>query len=183
MYVPNSVQSGRIGHIVPTFFGFFFWLISCYVKAPENFYDSYRLTNQPTGVGARDTWVSKTEDSSLYHLVFHLLLNHISRLVHLFTFLQTYCGKVQEIHVTHPKELYKTYETWEFASYSVDRSLVLNIAKGTTDPRVEFVSQVPTQILIKFHLLNLVQTSTKKSQPNISTKLKLQLSSRISTKI
>ena len=30
-----------------------------------------------------------------------------------------------------------------------------NIAKGTTDPRVEFLSQVQTQILIKFHLQNL----------------------------
>jgi len=51
-----------------------------------------------------------------------------------------------------------------------------NIAKGTTDPRVEFISQVLTQILMKFHLLNLVQPSTKKSQTNISisTKLKLQ---------
>ena len=30
-----------------------------------------------------------------------------------------------------------------------------NIAKGTTDPRVEFILQVLTQILIKFHLQNL----------------------------
>ena len=53
---------------------------------------------------------------------------------------------------------------------------IINIAKGTTDPRVEFISQVLTQILMKFHLLNLVQPSTKKSQTNISisTKLKLQ---------
>ena len=43
-----------------------------------------------------------------------------------------------------------------------------NIAKGTTDPRVEFISQVQTQILIKFHLQNLDQASTSKSQPNIS---------------
>ena len=34
-----------------------------------------------------------------------------------------------------------------------------NIAKGTTDPRVEFISQVQTQILIKFHLQNLNQAS------------------------
>ena len=43
----------------------------------------------------------------------------------------------------------------------------LNIAKGTTDPRVEFISQVQTQILIKFHFQNLDQASTSKSQPNI----------------
>ena len=39
----------------------------------------------------------------------------------------------------------------------------VNIAKGTTDPRVEFTSQVLTQILTKFHLQNLDQTSTSKS--------------------
>ena len=52
----------------------------------------------------------------------------------------------------------------------------INIAKGTTDPRVEFISQVLTQILIKFHLQNLEQVSTSKSQPtmNISTKVKLK---------
>ena len=51
-----------------------------------------------------------------------------------------------------------------------------NIAKGTTDPRVEFISQVQTQILIKFHLQNLELVSTSKSQPNINiyTKVKLQ---------
>ena len=38
------------------------------------------------------------------------------------------------------------------------RVAILNIAKGTTDPRIEFISQVPTQILIKFHLANLQQT-------------------------
>ena len=46
-----------------------------------------------------------------------------------------------------------------------------NIAKGTTDPRVEFslpkFKQVQTQILIKFHLQNLEQTSISKSQLNI----------------
>ena len=35
-----------------------------------------------------------------------------------------------------------------------------NIAKGTTDPRVEFIAQLQTQILIKFHLQNLDQDST-----------------------
>ena len=51
----------------------------------------------------------------------------------------------------------------------------LNIAKGTTDPRVEFISQVQTQILIKFHLQNLDQASTSKSQPNISLSIELKL--------
>ena len=36
-----------------------------------------------------------------------------------------------------------------------DKALGSNIAKGTTDPRVEFILQVLTQILIKFHLQNL----------------------------
>ena len=36
----------------------------------------------------------------------------------------------------------------------------INIAKGTTDPRVEFIPAVQTQILIKFHLQNLDQAST-----------------------
>ena len=47
-----------------------------------------------------------------------------------------------------------------------------NIAKGTTDPRVEFLSQVQKQILIKFHL---DQASTSKSQPNTSLSIKLKL--------
>ena len=49
-----------------------------------------------------------------------------------------------------------------------------NIAKGTTDPRVEFISQVQTKILIMLHLQNLDQASTSKSQPNISLSIKLQ---------
>ena len=51
-----------------------------------------------------------------------------------------------------------------------------NIAKGTTDPRIEFISQVLTQILIKFLLKNLHQALTSKSQPNmnISSKVKLK---------
>ena len=48
-----------------------------------------------------------------------------------------------------------------------------NIANGTTDPRVEFISQVQTQIWIKFYLQNLDQASTSKSQPNISLSIKL----------
>ena len=43
-----------------------------------------------------------------------------------------------------------------------------NIAKGTTDPRVEFILQFLSQILIKFHLQNLERVSTSKYQPNIS---------------
>ena len=31
----------------------------------------------------------------------------------------------------------------------------INIAKGTTDPRVEFISQVITQMLIKFQFQNI----------------------------
>ena len=55
----------------------------------------------------------------------------------------------------------------------------VNIAKGTTDPRVKFClpkfKQVQTQILIKFHLQDLDQALTSKSQPNIiSTKLTIQ---------
>ena len=57
--------------------------------------------------------------------------------------------------------------------FSLRKKLILlrNIAKGTTDPRVEFMSQVITQILIKqfqnFHLSINLQT--------IMTKLKLEL--------
>ena len=58
-----------------------------------------------------------------------------------------------------------------------------NIAKSTADPRVEFISQVQTQILIKFHLLNLDQTSTSKSQPNISTSIKRKLQNLDQTKL
>ena len=47
-------------------------------------------------------------------------------------------------------------------------SLEINIVKGTTDPRVEFISEVQKQIFIKFHLQNLDQASSSKSQPNIS---------------
>ena len=54
-------------------------------------------------------------------------------------------------------------------------SIIKNIANGTTDPRVEFISQVQTQILIKFDLQNLDQASTSKSQPNISLSIKLKL--------
>ena len=63
-------------------------------------------------------------------------------------------------------------------------SLLSNIAKGTTDPRIEFILPklllevilwVLAQSLLKFHLQNLDQETTSKSQPNvnISTKHKL----------
>ena len=64
----------------------------------------------------------------------------------------------------------------------------VNIAKGTTDPRDEFISQIITQILIK-QFQNFDKALTSKSQPNISisTKLKLKIlakpSFRILTKI
>ena len=67
-------------------------------------------------------------------------------------------------------------------------SLKTNIAKGTTNPRVKFISQVITQILIK-QFQNFDKALTSKSQPNISisTKLKLKIlakpSLRILTKI
>ena len=48
----------------------------------------------------------------------------------------------------------------------------LNIAKGTTDPRVEFISQTRTQILIKFQFQNLDKALTSKTQPNISISTK-----------
>ena len=54
-----------------------------------------------------------------------------------------------------------------------------NIAKGTTDPRVEFClpkfKQVKTQILIKFQIKNLNSALTSKSQPNISISTKLRI--------
>ena len=55
------------------------------------------------------------------------------------------------------------------------RLMTKNIAKGTTNLRVEFISQVQTKILIKFHLQNLDQGSTSKSQPNVSLSIKLKL--------
>ena len=59
--------------------------------------------------------------------------------------------------------------------YFGEGEIIKNIAKGTTDPRVEFISQVQKQIFIKFHLQNLDQASTSKSQPNISLSIKLKL--------
>ena len=64
---------------------------------------------------------------------------------------------------------------WPFVKTFSSTASNENIAKGTTDPRVEFISQVQTKILIKFHLQNLDQGSTSKSQPNVSLSIKLKL--------
>ena len=57
-----------------------------------------------------------------------------------------------------------------------------NIAKGTTDPRVEFISQVQTRILIKFHPKNLDFKISTKHRPLHKTCSNI-CSFRISTKI
>ena len=62
-----------------------------------------------------------------------------------------------------------------FRSIAFEGIIEIDIAKGTTDPRVEFISQGQIQILIKFYLKNLDQASTSKSQPNISLSIKLEL--------
>ena len=68
----------------------------------------------------------------------------------------------------------------------------IKIAKGTTDPRVEkktFLGHITSSRTINFHLQNLDQASTSKSQPNISISDKLKIqnetkpSFKISTKI
>ena len=53
--------------------------------------------------------------------------------------------------------------------------LRINIAKGTTDPRIEFLSQVQKQILVEILKMKFDQASTSKSQPNISLSIKLKL--------
>ena len=57
-----------------------------------------------------------------------------------------------------------------------------NIAKGTTDPRVEFISQVLTHFLIKFQFQNLDLALTSKPQPNVSI-LKLRILTKASFRI
>merc|ERR1712004_371413 len=47
------------------------------------------------------------------------------------------------------------------------------------DPRVEFISQVQIQILIKFHPKNLDQASTSKSQPNISLSINQSINHKL----
>ena len=48
-----------------------------------------------------------------------------------------------------------------------DTASFKNIGKGTTDPRVEFILQNLTQILIKLHIQNLEQVTFSKFQPNM----------------
>ena len=50
-----------------------------------------------------------------------------------------------------------------------------NITKGTTDPRVEIISPVQTQILINFHLQNSDHALTSKCEPKFKFMTKLQL--------
>ena len=66
-----------------------------------------------------------------------------------------------------------------------------NIAKGTTDPRVEFclpkllilvISQGQTQSLIKFHLQNIDQAPTSKSRHQQTSASRLNLKFKILTK-
>ena len=70
-------------------------------------------------------------------------------------------------------------------------SLELNIAKGTTDPRIEFclpkllilvISQGQTQSLIKFHLQNIDQAPTSKSRHQQTSVSRLNLKFKILTK-
>ena len=67
----------------------------------------------------------------------------------------------------------------------------LNIAKGTTDPRIEFclpkllilvISQGQTQNLIKFHLQNIDQAPTSKSRHQQTSVSRLNLKFKILTK-
>ena len=51
----------------------------------------------------------------------------------------------------------------DYKNSDIGYTVLKNIAKGTTDPRVEFISQVLTHILIKFNLQNLHQASNSKS--------------------
>ena len=65
--------------------------------------------------------------------------------------------------------------------HPLQRFLNKNIAKDTTDPRVEFISQDhSSQILNILHFQNLDQALTSKSQPNISISTKSKV--RILTK-
>ena len=66
--------------------------------------------------------------------------------------------------------------------------LVNNIAKGTTDPRIEFcllilvISQGQTQNLIKFHLQNIDHAPTSKSRHQQTSVFRLNLKFKILTK-
>ena len=77
-------------------------------------------------------------------------------------------------------------------TYTKDVSVsIKNIAKGTTDPRIEFclpkllilvISQGQTQNLIKFHLQNIDQAPTSKSQHQQTSVSRLNLKFKILTK-
>ena len=56
----------------------------------------------------------------------------------------------------------KTRQRWKLGVLDME-VFFFNIAKGTTDPRVEFISQVQTQILIK-----------SKSRPSINLKISIK---------
>ena len=64
-------------------------------------------------------------------------------------------------------------------------SFQANIEKGTMCKRVDFISQVQTQVLIKFQFQNLNQAFTLKSQPHIIilTKLKPNILTKFSFRI
>ena len=64
---------------------------------------------------------------------------------------------------------------WHLVIFKSEK-LKKNITKGTTDPRVEFISQVQSsQILIKLQFQNLDYALTSKSQPNITLSIKQTL--------
>jgi hypothetical protein len=79
----------------------------------------------------------------------------------------------------------------QLASKSLHQQHHKNIAKGTTDPRVEFclpkllilvISQGQTQNLIKFHLQNIYQAPTSKSRHQQTSVSRLNLEFKTLTK-
>ena len=80
---------------------------------------------------------------------------------------------------TRSKEVSPANVVKKMASPSTRRR---NIAKGTTDPRVEFISQVLAPVLVKFQFQDLDLALTSKSQPNISI-LKLRILTKASFRI
>ena len=68
-------------------------------------------------------------------------------------------------------------ELMDLLQHNFQEILRKNIAKGTTNPRVEFclLKLSNHKLLHKFHLQNLDQASTSKSQPNISISTKFKL--------
>ena len=80
-----------------------------------------------------------------------------------------------------PKLIVKRFQKWKVAQNRLrGRGGNMCNTKGTTDPRVEFsftkvTGLVQTKFMIKFHVQNHDQSSTSKSQPNISISTKLQL--------